>query len=129
MNFVAIDVETANPDFASICQVGVAAFRDGSLHDTWESLVNPEDYFDEMNIAVHGIDEQAVRGAPKWQAIHELLAPGCKVTWSRATLHLIVRPYLGRVRRMAFLRTTAFGSILLASCGALGQPSHKRVTA
>src|ERR1035437_2956745 len=75
MNFVAIDVEIANPNFASICQVGVAAFRDGSLHDTWESLVDPEDYFDEMNVAIHGIDENAVRGAPKWQAVHELLAP------------------------------------------------------
>lgn len=75
MNFVAIDVETANPDFASICQVGVAAFRDGTLHDTWESLVDPEDYFDEMNVAVHGIDEKAVRGAPKWQIVHKLLAP------------------------------------------------------
>lgn len=75
MNFVAIDVETANPDFASICQVGVAAFRDGMLHDTWESLVDPEDYFDEMNVAVHGINERAVRGAPKWQTVYELLAP------------------------------------------------------
>jgi hypothetical protein len=75
VNFVAIDVETANPDFGSICQVGVAAFRDGTLHDTWESLVDPEDHFDEMNVAVHGIDESAVRGAPKWQTVYELLAP------------------------------------------------------
>lgn len=75
MNFVAIDVETANPNFASICQVGVAAFRDGSLHDTWESLVDPEDYFDKMNVAIHGIDEKAVRGAQKWKIVHELLAP------------------------------------------------------
>lgn len=75
MNFVTIDVETANPDFASICQVGVAAFRDETLHETWESLVDPEDYFDEMNVAVHGIDERAVRGAPKWQTVYELLAP------------------------------------------------------
>ncbi len=75
MNFVAIDVETANPDFASICQVGVAVFRDGTLHDTWESLVDPEDYFDGMNVSVHGIDERAVRGAPKWQAVNELLVP------------------------------------------------------
>jgi DNA polymerase III subunit epsilon len=75
VNFVAIDVETANPDFASICQVGVAAFRDGMLHDTWDSLVDPEGYFDEMNVAVHGIDERTVRGAPKWQTVHKLLAP------------------------------------------------------
>ena len=37
MNFVVIDVETANPDFSSTCQVGIAAFRDGVLHSSWES--------------------------------------------------------------------------------------------
>lgn len=75
MNFVVIDVETANPDFSSICQVGIAEFRDGKLCELWESLVNPEDYFDEMNIAVHGIEEHMVRQAPKWSAVHAQLAP------------------------------------------------------
>lgn len=69
MDFVAIDVETANPDFSSICQVGLARFKDGRLFDTWESLVDPEDDFSAMNVAVHGIDAQAVRGAPRWPAI------------------------------------------------------------
>lgn len=78
MNFVVIDVETANPDFSSICQVGVADFRDGRLFDSWESLVNPDDYFDEMNVSVHGIDETMVRGAPKWIAVHDQLAPWLK---------------------------------------------------
>jgi DNA polymerase-3 subunit epsilon len=31
MDFVAIDVETANPDMASICQVGLAAFSNGAV--------------------------------------------------------------------------------------------------
>ena len=57
MYFVVIDVETANPDPSSICQVGVASFREGQLHGSWESLVNPEDYFDGINLAIHGIDE------------------------------------------------------------------------
>lgn len=74
MNFVAIDVETANPDFSSICQVGLAEFRDGKFFSSWESLVNPEDYFDEMNIAVHGIEEHMVRQAPKWSVVHEQLS-------------------------------------------------------
>jgi DNA polymerase-3 subunit epsilon len=74
MNFVVIDVETANPDFSSICQVGVVAFKDGKLLDSWESLVNPEDYFDEMNISIHGITEHSVRNAPKWISVHEQLA-------------------------------------------------------
>ena len=29
MNFVAIDVETANPSLSSTCQIGIAPFRDG----------------------------------------------------------------------------------------------------
>jgi len=78
MNFVVIDVETANPDFSSICQVGIAEFREGKLHELWGSLVNPEDSFDEMNIAVHGIEEHMVRQAPKWSAVHEQLAPWLK---------------------------------------------------
>ena len=66
MNFVVIDVETANPDLSSICQVGVVEFRDGKLHDSWESLVNPEDYFDDMNVSIHGIEDHMVCNAPKW---------------------------------------------------------------
>lgn len=73
MNFIAIDVETANSKFSSICQIGIAEFRNGALYDSWESLVDPEDYFDEMNIFIHGINESSVRGAPKWHAIYELL--------------------------------------------------------
>lgn len=64
-DFVAIDVETANPDLASICQVGIAVYRNWDLVESWESLVNPEDYFDDANVAIHGIDEDAVRSAPR----------------------------------------------------------------
>lgn len=66
MHFAAIDVETANADLSSICQVGVAIFRDGSHVDSWSSLVDPEDDFDGFNVAIHGIDERRVRGAPVW---------------------------------------------------------------
>ncbi|GEM_PF-5074432 len=31
MDFVPIDVETANPDMASICQIGVAGYRNGRV--------------------------------------------------------------------------------------------------
>lgn len=69
MDFVVIDVETANPKLSSICQVGIAAFRNGDLADTWHSLINPEDYFSPVNVAVHGIDEFMVRNAPTWRGI------------------------------------------------------------
>ena len=73
MNFTAIDVETANPDLASICQVGIAVYRDGILHQEWVSLVDPEDYFDPSNVLVHGIDEHSVESAPIFPDIEPIL--------------------------------------------------------
>ncbi len=73
MDFVVIDVETANPDLASICQVGVAVFENGLLRESWNSLVNPDDYFDSYNVAIHGIDQAMVEGAPSWVDVHERL--------------------------------------------------------
>src|SRR3990172_5613450 len=64
MRFVALDVETANPDLASICQVGIVSFEDGAGAATWQRLIDPEDFFDEWNVSIHGIAEGDVRGAP-----------------------------------------------------------------
>lgn len=60
MKFVAIDVETANADMSSICQIGIAKFIDNRLDDEWSSLVNPENYFDPMNVFIHGITENRI---------------------------------------------------------------------
>lgn len=75
MDFTVIDVETANPNLASICQVGIAVFKDGKLHDLWSSLVNPNDYFHPMNVAVHGINESMVLSAPSWSEVYEQILP------------------------------------------------------
>ncbi len=69
MEFVAIDVETANADMASICQIGLAKFKDGQLIEEWSSLIDPEDYFDFINIDIHGITEEDVVGAPKFSEV------------------------------------------------------------
>jgi DNA polymerase-3 subunit epsilon len=69
MDFVVIDVETANADLASICQVGIASFKDGGLADSWVSLVNPEDEFSPINVSIHGIDEDQVKDAPIWEEV------------------------------------------------------------
>jgi DNA polymerase-3 subunit epsilon len=70
MDFVAIDVETANPDLSSICQVGIASFRDNRLADIWTSFINPEDYFEPINVSIHGIDEYRVKDAPTWAGVY-----------------------------------------------------------
>jgi DNA polymerase-3 subunit epsilon len=64
MDFVALDVETANSDPKSICQIGVAVFKNGDLVETWSSLINPQSHFDFMNSSIHGITEENVRDAP-----------------------------------------------------------------
>lgn len=69
--FAAIDIETANADFASICQVGVVTFDDGRVVDEWQSLVNPEDCFDSVNVSIHGIREDMVALAPTLPQLHE----------------------------------------------------------
>ena len=69
MEFVSIDVETANANMATICQIGAARFVNGELADEWQSYVDPEDYFDEVNVSVHGIHDATVADAPKFQAV------------------------------------------------------------
>jgi DNA polymerase-3 subunit epsilon len=73
MNFVAIDVETANSDMASICQIGIAKFENGILVEEWVSLVNPEDYFHFINVDIHGINENDVADAPKFYEVLDKL--------------------------------------------------------
>jgi DNA polymerase-3 subunit epsilon len=73
MDFIAVDVETANPNLASICQVGIVVFQNGKVKDSWQSLVNPQDYFDGLNVSIHGIDERTVKCAPTFPKISEIV--------------------------------------------------------
>lgn len=72
--FIAIDVETANKDAASICQIGFARFAGGELIDNWSWLVHPQAYFSEFNTAIHGIRPVDVSHAPDWAGVHEAVA-------------------------------------------------------
>jgi DNA polymerase-3 subunit epsilon len=69
MEFVAIDVETANADMASICQIGIAHFANGVIANEWKTYVDPQDHFDGINVSIHGIDESVVAGAPIFGAL------------------------------------------------------------
>lgn len=73
MNFVAIDVETANADMASICQIGLVKVSGGNIVDEWVTYVDPEDFFDGINVSIHGIDENIVKGAPTYPEIAKTL--------------------------------------------------------
>jgi DNA polymerase-3 subunit epsilon len=75
MDFVVIDVETANPNPRSICQIGIATFQNERLSALWGSLVDPEDSFSALNIAIHGIRPEHVVDAPNWVDIQRELRP------------------------------------------------------
>ena len=59
--FNAIDVETANADPSSICQIGIVRIRDGEIKEQLSLLVNPEQGFNPVNVRLHGIEEAWVR--------------------------------------------------------------------
>lgn len=71
--FFSLDVETANPDAGSICQIGIGLFEEGELVDTWKSYVNPEEYFSHFNTRVHGIEAHHVAGAPRFYELFPFL--------------------------------------------------------
>lgn len=100
MSFVAIDVETANADMASICQIGLARYENGVLQDEWKTYVDPEDYFDPINIDIHGIDESTVRGSPNFPSLSNLLSSYltdsvvvCHTHFDRVAVHQATQRY------------------------------------
>ena len=61
LTFNAIDVETANADPSSICQIGIVHVREGVIKEEVSVLVNPEVQFNGFNIRLHGIDQGTVK--------------------------------------------------------------------
>lgn len=74
MEFVAIDVETANPKMSSICQIGIVSYRDGVAVHEWQSLINPQTHFDSLNIRIHGISDIHVADAPCFRSVYPTIA-------------------------------------------------------
>ncbi len=70
MKYLALDVETANADYSSICQIGIAEFENGKVIDKWSTLINPESYFDPLNISIHRITESDVKNSPTFDKIY-----------------------------------------------------------
>lgn len=73
LTFNAIDVETANANRTSICQIGIVHVRDGVISDHWQSLVNPSTWFDPLNVSIHGINESDVKNSPSFSDIRREL--------------------------------------------------------
>jgi DNA polymerase-3 subunit epsilon len=66
--FFALDVETANSDRASICQIGIAGVRPDNSLVTWSSFVDPATK-DWSCSRIHGITAETVRNAPTFHQL------------------------------------------------------------
>jgi DNA polymerase III subunit epsilon len=97
MRFCSLDVETANYDSSSICQIGIGLFEYGGLTGTWASLINPLSSFHWSNIRVHGITEDMVQGAPAftevYPALRKILSENIVVHHTPFDLHAFNRAY------------------------------------
>lgn len=73
--FIALDVETACGDAASICQIGLACVRLDNSIETFSMLVDPETRFDRFNIQLHGIGPEQVVNAPLFPDALSVILP------------------------------------------------------
>ena len=75
LTFNAIDVETANSDPSSICQIGIVCVRNGAIKRQLSLFVNPEAQFNDFNVRLHGIDHNAVRASLALPSLEAQFAP------------------------------------------------------
>ena len=62
--FKSVDVETANADPSSICEIGIVHVNQGVFVSQWSTLINPCVPFNADNVAIHGIREETVQSSP-----------------------------------------------------------------
>lgn len=78
-NFVAIDLETANFNRSSICQIGITEVVDGIVHPSKSWLVQPEgNDYDSFNIMIHGIKPEDTANSPKFPEVWKEVCPYLK---------------------------------------------------
>ena len=70
-SYVALDVETANDFRGSVCSIGLVKFKDGNIVDTFYTLINPEEEFDDFNIFIHGITPEDVLDSPTFPEVRK----------------------------------------------------------
>ncbi len=93
LTFNSIDVETANADRASICQIGIVHVRNGEIEDQWQTLINPEDWFDPWHVSIHGIDENDVRNSPTLPEVRDELRRGLRGSFDRVAFERAMTRY------------------------------------
>lgn len=65
MDFVAIDFETANSSFTSLCSMGICVVKNNKIVERKEIYIHPIPFeFNKYNIKIHGIYPETVENMP-----------------------------------------------------------------
>lgn len=76
INFVALDLETANGEGNGICQVGITEVIDGIIQPSKNWLVQPEgNKYNPINSRIHGIKPEDTEHCPKFPLVWEEVCP------------------------------------------------------
>jgi DNA polymerase-3 subunit epsilon len=73
--FIALDVETANSDPSSICQIGLAFVDESNQIEVVCKLIDPRQPFNSINTSIHGIGPSDVKGMPTFKEVYSHIAP------------------------------------------------------
>lgn len=63
MDFIALDFETAAPQRASACAMGITLVKSNEIVDCHSFLINPETRFNQRNTDIHGLSARDVKDA------------------------------------------------------------------
>ena len=75
-NFAAIDFETANNEYTSVCSVGVVIVRNGEIIDSFYSLIKPEpNFYNNLFTQIHGITKNDTDHAPVFPHVWKQIEP------------------------------------------------------
>ena len=75
INFIAIDLETASAQRASICEAGICRVRDGKVTETRSWLVRPQgNYYSYWNTQIHGIRPCDTIDAPEFPTVWAIIS-------------------------------------------------------
>ena len=82
-----IDVETANHNQATICQIGVVSVMNGRIRGEWSMLVDPQDEFIWwFTKRIHGISSKHISNAPilpeVWDNLRSIVEGGVLISHS-----------------------------------------------
>jgi DNA polymerase-3 subunit epsilon len=67
--YTVIDVETPNAKNDSICSIALIKVKKNVILSKEYHLVDPEDYFDQFNVRLHGISKAMVKGSKSFSEL------------------------------------------------------------